>query len=116
MDIYAETSTEFTDANNVKTNKVMTVTGPVSRERIPSDWNNGPGPEEYYLPGAEQSSMIYRLLMHGNPAVSSAGGIDIPRGDIYGIRKVLLISGDQFDMVPVGLDSAGFTRTPNHNP
>jgi hypothetical protein len=55
------------------------VSGPVSQARLPHDWNNGPGPEEYYERGLQQEGLIYRLLMS-----SSTLGVDIPSGRVYG--------------------------------
>ncbi|MDD4018363.1 MAG: hypothetical protein PHV28_10515 [Kiritimatiellae bacterium] len=54
------------------------VNGTVSQTRLPQDWNNGPGPEEYYTHGMEQTDVIDLLLM------SSGGGVDIPSGRVYG--------------------------------
>jgi hypothetical protein len=110
MDIYAKLDIY---ANGDKTR--LTVTGPVSQERLPSDWSNGPGPEEYYIHGTPQSSVISRLLMNGISDEIGGSGIDIPSGDIYGIGRVSSTSDYQLDWIPVGLGSAGFTRTPNHD-
>jgi len=41
------------------------------------NWNNGPGPQEYYPRGLQQAGVIDRLLMSG-------GGVDIPSGRVYG--------------------------------
>ena len=55
------------------------VSGPVSQARLPHDWNNGPGPEEYYERELQQEGLVYRLLMS-----SSTLGMDIPSGRVYG--------------------------------
>jgi len=60
----------------------VSVEGPVSQVRLLYDWNNGPGPEEYYPRGLQQVDVIDRLLM------SSCGlGVDIPSGRVYGLPR-----------------------------
>jgi hypothetical protein len=80
------------------------VSGPVSRDRLPMDWNNGPGPQEYYLRGLPHTTLIRRLLMFG----AAAGGTDIPAGSVYGLDKQ-----GTFGLVTVGVQS--MDRTPAHN-
>ena len=57
------------------------VSGAVSEMRLPYDWNNGPGPEEYYPHGLQQADVVDRVLM------SSGGGVDIPSGQVFGRPK-----------------------------
>jgi hypothetical protein len=58
------------------------VNGNVSQAWLPHDWNNGPGPEEYYQRGLQQVDVIDRLLMSGG-----ALGVDIPSGQVFGLPK-----------------------------
>ncbi len=81
-----------------------TITGPVSKSRLPFDWNNGPGPQEYYPRGLQHSALITRLLMFGQ----SAGGTDIPAGSIHGIDKHGVAG-------PVHTGVMGMNRTPYHD-
>jgi len=80
------------------------VIGPVSIGRLPLDWNNGPGPEEYYLHGLQQATLIKRLLMYG----TTAGGNDIPVGSVYGLNKEKVLTN-----IATGVQS--MNRTPTHN-
>ncbi|MFA7054805.1 MAG: hypothetical protein WC328_17450 [Kiritimatiellia bacterium] len=80
------------------------VTGPVSNGRLPLDWNNGPGPEEYYPRGLQQASLASRLLMYG----TISGGNDIPVGNVYGLNKEGVL-----DFIQTGV--TGMDRTPSHN-
>jgi len=78
------------------------VNGTVSQTRLPQDWNNGPGPEEYYPHGMEQTAIIGVLLMSG-----VYGGVDIPSGPIYGR------SGDDGSLKPTKVgESDMITRHP----
>jgi len=71
---------------------------------LPLDWNNGPGPQEYYLRGLSHTTLIRRLLMFG----AAADGTDIPAGSVYGLDKQGM-SG----LVTVGVQ--GMIKTPQHN-
>jgi hypothetical protein len=92
----------------------LTVTGPVVRSRLPLDWNNGPGPQEYYTRGLEQAAVNKRLLMYGY----TDGGVDIPAGRVYGLSvRTYLYSGTVSNVIdrlniPVGLSD--INRTPSH--
>jgi hypothetical protein len=80
-----------------------TITGSVSKSRLPFDWNNGPGPQEYYPRGLQHSALITRLLMFG----AAAGGTDIPAGPIHGLDKHGVAG-------PVQTGVMGMNRTPSH--
>ena len=73
------------------------------------DWNNGPGPSEYYPNEYRQDVVIYTLLMHG---VSGANGIAIPRGSVYGVGGVSTAT-PFLDLIPVGRSS--ISPNPTHN-
>jgi hypothetical protein len=88
------------------------VTGPVSRARVPLDWSNGPGPEEYYPHGLWQGSVVYKLLMQGSPF--SGGGVDIPRGRVFGLGRTGALDPLHLGLIPVGQDSPLFNPTPFH--
>ncbi len=88
----------------VSRTNVPPVSGPVSYDRLPLDWNNGPGPQEYYLRGLPHATLVRRLLMFG----AAAGGTDIPAGTVYGLDKQ-----DTVGLVTVGVQS--MDRTPAHN-
>ena len=78
---------------------------PLSKSHLsPADWNNGPGPQEYYGRGLPHTTLIRRLLMFG----AAAGGTDIPAGPVYGLDKQGM-SG----LVTVGVQ--GMIKTPQHN-
>ncbi|HHU15753.1 MAG: hypothetical protein PHG74_14560 [Kiritimatiellae bacterium] len=83
---------------------VPPVSGPVSIGRLPLDWNNGPGPEEYYPRGLQQATLIVRLLMYG----TTAGGKDIPTGSVYGLNKEKVLAN-----IVTGVQS--MNRTPSHD-
>jgi len=77
----------------------------LSRDHLsPADWNNGPGPQEYYGRGLPHTTLIRRLLMFG----AAAGGTDIPAGPVYGLDKQ-----GTFGLVTVGVQE--MDRTPAHN-
>ena len=59
----------------------MCVSGPVSEEKMPDDWNGGTG-QRYYRPGTRIESLIPKLLMYGNGVDDKA---DITIGDVYGL-------------------------------
>ena len=67
------------------------------------NWNNGPGPQEYYPRGLQHSALITRLLMFGQ----SAGGTDIPAGSIHGLDREGVVG-----LVKVGV--MGMDRKPFH--
>ncbi|HOR98773.1 MAG TPA: hypothetical protein PLZ74_10420 [Kiritimatiellia bacterium] len=67
---------------HLNTAYTVSVEGPVSQARLPYDWNNGPGPEEYYERGLQQMEVIDRLLMS-----SSTLGMDIPSGRVFGLPR-----------------------------
>lgn len=90
------------------------ITGPTSSALLPGDWNNGPGPAEYYDRYQTQAQLLTRLLMHGYPQ----GGRDIPSGSVYGVYRFSLQASSPIQGVlttglgPCGLDS--LNRTPTH--
>jgi hypothetical protein len=49
----------------------------------PADWNNGPGPQEYYPRELPLATVIKRCLMFG----LTSGGKDIPTGPIKGYNR-----------------------------
>ncbi|HQA37526.1 MAG TPA: hypothetical protein PLW27_01380 [Kiritimatiellia bacterium] len=69
-----------------------------------SDWNNGPGPQEYYAHGISLATVISRCLMFG----STSGGNDLPTGSVKGYDK-----NGVFGPVPVG--TQGMDRFPSHS-
>jgi hypothetical protein len=76
----------------------------LSRDHLSSaDWNNGPGPQEYYPRGLPLATVIKRCLMFGY----TSGGKDIPAGPIKGYDKKGV-----FGPVPVGVQ--GMERRPAH--
>jgi hypothetical protein len=79
------------------------IEGTVSKTRLPLDWNNGPGPEEYYERGLQQSLLVKRLLMYGY----TSGGSDLTAGPVYGVRRNYSITNH-----PVGIQS--LNRNPMH--
>ena len=70
----------------------------------PADWNNGPGPQEYYPRGLPLSTVIERCLMFGY----TSGGYDVPMGRVKGYN----VSGI-FRSISVGV--RGMNRTPAHD-
>ena len=81
------------------------LTMPLSKSHLsPADWNNGPGPQEYYLRGLPLATVIRRCLMFGY----TSGGHDIPAGPVKGYSKEGV-----FGFVPVG--AQGMERRPAHN-
>jgi hypothetical protein len=68
-----------------------------------ADWNNGPGPQEYYQRGLPLATVIRRCLMFGY----TSGGNDIPAGPIKGYDK-----RGVFGSVRVG--TQGMDRFPKH--
>ena len=76
----------------------------LSREHLPSDWNNGSGPQEYYPRDTQLATVIRRCLMFG----LTSGGSDIPTGSIHGFDKFGV-----FGPIPVG--TSGMTRPPQHD-
>jgi len=79
------------------------IEGAVSQARLPLDWNNGPGPEEYYERGRQQSLLVKRLLMYGY----TSGGSDLTAGPVYGVKRNCSINNH-----PVGIES--LNRNPMH--
>jgi len=71
--------------------------------RFPMNWNNGPGPEEYYERGLQQSVLVKRLLMYGY----TGGGSDLTAGPVYGVKRNYSINNH-----PVGVGS--LNRNPMH--
>ena len=69
-----------------------------------ADWNNGPGPQEYYLRGLPLAAVIERCLMFGY----TSGGYDLPMGRVKGYKM-----GGIFCPVSVGVQ--GMNRTPAHS-
>ena len=69
----------------------------------PADWNNGPGPQEYYPRGLPLATVIKRCLMFGY----TSGGNDIPAGPIKGYSK-------EGEFGPVRVGTQGMNRTPAH--
>ena len=49
----------------------------------PADWNNGPGPQEYYPRGLPLAAVIKRCLMFGY----TSGGHDLPMGSVKGYDR-----------------------------
>jgi hypothetical protein len=90
------------------------VSGPVSQSRLPWDWNNGPGPEEYYTRGLLQADVIKRMLMYG----FVTGGIDIPTGTAYGLSVrfhwVPPTTTIEINRLQVPVGASGLNRTPSH--
>ncbi|MDD3584653.1 MAG: hypothetical protein PHG74_11625 [Kiritimatiellae bacterium] len=81
------------------------LTMPLSRDHLsPADWNNGPGPQEYYPRELPLATVIKRCLMFG----LTSGGNDIPAGPIKGYDKE-----GKFGSVPVG--TQGMNRFPKHD-
>jgi len=81
------------------------LTMPLSKSHLsPADWNNGPGPQEYYLRGLPLATVIRRCLMFG----LTSGGSDIPAGSVKGYSKE-----GEFGPVPVG--AQGMNRFPKHD-
>jgi len=80
------------------------MTMPLSRDHLSTaDWNNGPGPQEYYPRELPLATVIKRCLMFGY----TSGGKDIPAGPIKGYDKKGV-----FGPVPVGVQ--GMERRPAH--
>jgi len=81
------------------------LTMPLSRDHLsPADWNNGPGPQEYYPRGLPLSTVIERCLMFGY----TSGGYDLPMDRVKGYKM-----GGIFCPVRVGV--RWMNRTPAHN-
>ena len=93
----------------------LTVTGKVSEERLPRDWNNGPGPEEYYTRGLEQAELMKQTLMYGY-SPQTGGGIDIPAGTVFGLKVLRYdILPPEIGLEPVKVGLQHINRTPAHN-
>jgi len=90
------------------------ITGSPTSSRLPCDWNNGPGPSEYYDRYLTQSLLLTRLLMYN----SMAEGADIPSGSVYGVyRFSLLASSPTPGVLATGLGPCGLNslnRNPTH--
>jgi hypothetical protein len=81
------------------------LTMPLSPDHLtPADWNNGPGPQEYYPRGLPLSTVIERCLMFGY----TSGGYDLPMGRVKGYN----VSGI---FRPVSVGVRGMNRTPAHD-
>jgi hypothetical protein len=81
------------------------LTMPLSKSHLsPADWNNGPGPQEYYQRGLPLAAVIRRCLMFGY----TSGGNDIPAGPVKGYN-----GEGVFGSVPVG--AQGMDREPAHS-
>jgi hypothetical protein len=80
------------------------LTMPLSRDHLSTaDWNNGPGPQEYYPRELPLATVIKRCLMFGY----TSGGNDIPAGPIKGYSK-------EGEFGPVRVGTQGMNRTPAH--
>jgi hypothetical protein len=80
------------------------LTMPLSKSHLsPADWNNGPGPQEYYQRGLPLATVIRRCLMFGY----TSGGNDIPTGPIKGYSK-------EGEFGPVRVGTQGMDRFPKH--
>lgn len=90
------------------------ISGLTSATRLPDDWNNGPGPAEYYDRYQTQALLLTHLLMYGYPQ----GGRDIPSGSVYGVYSFSTQASSPIQGVlttglgPCGLDS--LNRNPIH--
>lgn len=71
--------------------------------RLVRGGNNGPGPEEYYERGLQQSLLVRRLVMYGY----TTGGIDLSAGPVYGLKRNYSMNNH-----PVGVQS--LIRNPTH--
>jgi len=81
------------------------LTMPLSQSHLSSaDWNNGPGPQEYYGRGLPLATVIKRCLMFGY----TSGGHDIPAGPVKGYSKEGVFG-------PIQIGASGMDRTPHHN-
>jgi hypothetical protein len=81
------------------------MTMPLSQSHLsPADWNNGPGPQEYYPRGLPLAAVIKRCLMFGY----TSGGHDLPMGSVKGYDRDGI-----FGFVRGG--TYGMDRFPKHN-
>ncbi len=76
------------------------VPGPVSMDRVPSDWGGG-----YYPPDLTQRELVGRLIMRsgGIDGADTASRWDLPVGTVFGWRHVNPADGSS----PKTLDQAG---------
>ena len=74
------------------------IPGPVSQDRLPSDWGGG-----YYPPNLTQRELVSRLIMRsgGIDGIDTAPRRDLPTGTVFGWRHI----GDGAS--PITLDQAG---------
>ena len=75
------------------------------------DWNNGPG-NLYYQPDTPQTWIISKMLMYGIDYGTSYSTVDIPLGEVYGVKWNY---GTTYikDWVKVGLDNSGYPMKRN---
>ena len=108
----------FPDIYDVYDGVALSVTGGVSRIRMPQDWGSATD-EGFYPRGLQQADLVKRLLMYGYTSQTKA---DIPYGAVYGlwyewIRDSTLPLGWRRDwrlgLAPIGFFSGG-TRTAIH--
>ena len=101
----------------------LTVTGPVSENRLPRDWSGGWNYNGgYYPPGLTQADLIAKnLLMFGLALGEETDNcIDIPLGGVYGLWYDLNDNRErvwQLGIAPVGLEEMlkqRYPRQPNH--
>jgi len=69
-----------------------------------ADWNNGPGPQEYYPRGLPLSTVIERCLMFGY----TSGGHDLPMGSVKGYDRDGIFR-------PISVGVQGMSRNPVHD-
>ncbi len=87
----------------------LTVSGDISRTRLPDDWGSM-DEQGYYPSGVNQVSLLRRLLMYGYKIPSAK---DLSYGDIYGLYYISTLNGKVWF-----LDTAtiGFAEHGNCNP
>ena len=92
---------------------LLTVTGDISKSRLPNDWGCNGG-ARYYPSGLNQVGLISRLLMHGFGSSSSpVSNLDLSYGDVYGLYRISTSAGDAWF---TNLVTVGFAEYANRNP
>ena len=92
---------------------LLTVTGDISRGRLPDDWGCN-GDARYYPSGLDQVGLINRLLMHGfGPPSTPVSHLDLSFGDVYGLYRISTSAGDAWF---TNLVTVGFAEYADRNP
>ena len=81
----------------------------------PQDWSGGIGPE-FYNRTLSQEILIRRLLMHGT-VLASMATLDIPTGEVSGVKRNENGTNYVIGLTKVGFDNNGYpmNRTPKSN-